>query len=112
MSAPPGSLLERLDDVFPGQAEVFEDVGGFAAALGDFGDVEGFEGDFVAAGGDGGGDFGVEAAGVVVFDGDEAPAAAGGELEDAVDLEGEGVGVDDGGLAAALRQLVGGLQAL
>jgi hypothetical protein len=61
--------------------------------------VEVFEGDVVAAGGDGGGDFGVEAAGVVVLDGEDLAVGAGGDVEDGVGVQGEGVGVDDGDFA-------------
>src|SRR5207244_3886935 len=101
----------RREDLFEADAGVFEDFFGFLAGLGDSGDVEGFELDVVIAPGDGGGDFGVEAAGVVILDRDDSPAGAGGEVEDSVGFQRKGIGVDDGGFFALFGELVGGLEA-
>jgi hypothetical protein len=51
--------LYRREDGFEAYAGVVEDFAGFAAGFGEVGDVEALKLDFVAAGCDGGGDFGV-----------------------------------------------------
>src|SRR4051812_35228462 len=74
--------LNRGGDGFCAQAQVIQYILGLAAALGDLFDVKALDLDAGAFDRDGRGDFGFQAAGVVVFDGDDRAAVALGDIED------------------------------